>query len=145
MQRRGQTSVSQSYHEGLLLLDGLEASVTKLGGRVDEFEVDLLLSATVGLNQQRLEAQTDGSEQEPKQDLKGHPKTSSDLAQGQNPLLGPHDASLQHDEVVGHLSVVDETALTEPGRGRLEGCSSASALGEGAPLTRGLMLLLERS
>lgn len=48
-----------SYHEGLLLLDGLEASVTKLGGGVDEFEVDLLLGATAGLNQQRLEAQTE--------------------------------------------------------------------------------------
>lgn len=50
--------LSQAYHEGLLLLDGLEASVTELGGSVDELEVDLLLSATVGLDQQRLETQT---------------------------------------------------------------------------------------
>lgn len=44
----------QAYHEGLLLLHGLEASVTKLGGGVDELEVDLLQRTTAGLNQQRL-------------------------------------------------------------------------------------------
>lgn len=34
------------------------------------------------------------------------------LAQGEDPLLGPNNAALQHDEVVGHLAVVDEASLS---------------------------------
>lgn len=44
----------KSYHERLLFLDSLEAAMTKLGGGVDELEVDLLQSTTAGLHQQRL-------------------------------------------------------------------------------------------
>lgn len=44
-----------SYHERLLLLHGLEAAVTELGGGVDKLEVDLLQGTTAGLHQQRLE------------------------------------------------------------------------------------------
>ena len=48
---------------------GLEPSVTKLGGGVDELEVDLLQSSLLGVGQQR-------------------------LAQGQQPLLGSNTATL---------------------------------------------------
>ena len=48
---------------------GLEPSVTKLGGGVDELEVDLLQSSLLGVGQQR-------------------------LAQGQQPLLGSNTAAL---------------------------------------------------
>ena len=47
----------------------LEPSVTKLGGGVDELEVDLLQSSLLGVGQQR-------------------------LAQGQQPLLGSNAATL---------------------------------------------------
>ena len=56
-------------HEGGLLGVGLEPSVTKLGGGVDELEVDLLQSPLLGVGQQR-------------------------LTQGQQPLLGSNAATL---------------------------------------------------
>lgn len=45
-----------SYHERLLFLHSLEAAMTKLGGCVDELEVDLLQGTTAALHQQRLES-----------------------------------------------------------------------------------------
>lgn len=47
--------IKTSHHEGLLLLHSLEAAVTELGGGVDELQVDLLQSATVCLDEQRLQ------------------------------------------------------------------------------------------
>ena len=44
-----------SYHEHLLLLQCLEATMTKLGSGVDKLEVNLLQSTTAGLHQQRLQ------------------------------------------------------------------------------------------
>lgn len=75
-----------THHEGLLLVHSLETAVTKLGGGVDELEVDLLLSTTARLHQQG-------------------------LAQGQHPLLGSDNTALQHQEVVGHLTVADKSTL----------------------------------
>lgn len=107
-----------SYHERLLLLHGLEAAVTELGGGVDELEVDLLQSTTARLHQQRLR----GSERKPGQN-RTNPETlrslvcrnidpaGTHLTQSQHPLLCSHDAALHHDKVVGHLSVVDEATL----------------------------------
>lgn len=76
----------QTHHEGLLLVHGLETSVTKLGCCVDELEVNLLQSATARLHQQG-------------------------LAQGQHPLLGPNNTALQHQEIIGHLTIVDKSTL----------------------------------
>lgn len=76
----------KTHHEGLLLVHGLETSVTEFGRGVDELQVDPLQSATARLHQQG-------------------------LAQGQHPLLGSNDTPLQHQEVVGHLAIVDETTL----------------------------------
>ena len=56
-------------HESGLLGVGLEPSVTKLGGGVDELEVDLLQSSLLGVGQQR-------------------------LTEGQQPLLGSNAATL---------------------------------------------------
>lgn len=52
---------TKSYHENLLFLHGLEATMTELGGGVDKLEVDLLLGTTACLHQQRLRER----EQEP--------------------------------------------------------------------------------
>ena len=41
-------------HEGVLVLRSLEATVTKLGAGVDELQLDILKSATLGVNEQRL-------------------------------------------------------------------------------------------
>lgn len=76
----------ETHHEGLLLIHRLETSVTELGGGVDELEVDLLLSTTARLHQQG-------------------------LAQGQYPLLGSDHTAFQHQEVVGHLTVMDKSTL----------------------------------
>lgn len=35
------------------------------------------------------------------------------LAQGQDPLLGPNNTAFQHDEVIGHLTVVDKASLSK--------------------------------
>lgn len=43
-----------SYHEGPLLLGGLEAAVTELGGGVDKFEFDGLPGLAGRVHQQRL-------------------------------------------------------------------------------------------
>merc|ERR1711972_385021 len=62
---------------------GLEPSVTKLGGGVDELEVDLLQSSLLGVGQER-------------------------LTQSQQPLLGSNAATLDHQEVLLDLSVMRE-------------------------------------
>ncbi len=60
--------------------------MTKLGGGVDEFEVDLLLGTAAGLDKER-------------------------LAQGQNPLLGSDYTAFNHQEVIGHLTIVHKATL----------------------------------
>ena len=72
-------------HEGSLLGVGLEPAVTKLGGGVDELEVDDLQGPLLGVGQQG-------------------------LAEGQHPLLGADAGALEHDEVLLHLAVVGEAA-----------------------------------
>jgi len=72
-------------HEGSLVLGGLEPSVAKLGGSVDELETDLLQCLPLGLDQE------------------GLPKS-------EDSLLRPNAASLDHDEVLFDLAVVGEAA-----------------------------------
>lgn len=78
--------MSRTHHEVFLLLDGLETSMTELGSGVNELEFDLLLSTAAGLDQKR-------------------------FAQGQNPLLGSDHTAFQHEEVVGHLTIVHKPTL----------------------------------
>lgn len=77
---------SFTHHEAFLLLDGLETSMTELGGGVDEFELDLLLSTAAGLDQKR-------------------------LAQGQNPLLRSNHTAFHHEEVISHLTIMHKATL----------------------------------
>merc|ERR1719328_295879 len=72
-------------HERSLLLVSLESSMTKLGGGVDELEVDHLQGSLLGVGQQG-------------------------LPQGENPLLGTNATSFQHNEVLLNLSIVGETS-----------------------------------
>ena len=41
-------------HEGVLVLRGLEATVTELGAGVDELQLDVLKSPALGVDQERL-------------------------------------------------------------------------------------------
>mmetsp|Transcript_84379 Transcript_84379/g.188443 ORF Transcript_84379/g.188443 Transcript_84379/m.188443 type:complete len:299 (-) Transcript_84379:464-1360(-) len=66
-----------------LLLAGLEAPVTHLGGGVDELQVDLLGGPAAHLRQQR-------------------------LAQRDDALLWPHDGALQHHPILRDLAIVEE-------------------------------------
>lgn len=75
-----------THHKRLLLIHSLETPVPKLGGGVDELEVDLLQSTAACLHEQG-------------------------LAQSQHPLLGSDNTALQHQEVVGHLTIVDKSTL----------------------------------
>lgn len=68
---------------GLLLL-GLEASVSHLGRGIDELQVDLLERGTLDLREQS-------------------------LTQGDDALLGSHDAALDHEPVLVDLTVVRES------------------------------------
>jgi len=68
-----------------LLLVGLEASMSDLGGGIDELEGDLFQSGTLGLNE------------------KG-------LAERDATLLGSHDATLDHEPVLVDLTVVRESS-----------------------------------
>lgn len=68
-----------------LLGRGLESSVTELGGGIDEGELDLLQSNSLGVDQEG-------------------------LAESDDSLLGSSDATLEHDPVVGDLSVVREAS-----------------------------------
>lgn len=45
-------------HEGSLVCWGLETTMSKLGGGVDELKVDLLKGSTLGVDQQRLKQNT---------------------------------------------------------------------------------------
>lgn len=38
---------------------------------------------------------------------------STHLAQSQDPLLGPNNTAFQHDEVIGHLTIVDKASLSK--------------------------------
>lgn len=75
--------VFQQTQKGRLLILSLEATVAKLGRRVDELEGDLLPGRTVVLG-------LDG------------------LAEGDDTLLRPHDTSLDHDKVLLDEAVVGE-------------------------------------
>ena len=72
-------------HEGGLLGVGLEPTVTKLGGCIDELEIDLLQSSLLGVSEQR-------------------------LPEGENPLLGTNTAALHHEKALLNLAVVREAA-----------------------------------
>lgn len=60
--------------------------MTKFGGGVDEFEVDLLQGTAAGLDQER-------------------------FAQSQNPLLGSNHTAFQHEEIIGHFTIVHKATL----------------------------------
>jgi len=64
---------------------GLEATVTHLGRSVHKLQLDVLQGGPLGVDQER-------------------------LAQGQNPLLRPNAASLDHDKVLLDHAVVGEAA-----------------------------------
>merc|ERR1719481_650635 len=72
-------------HESGLLLVSLESSMTKLGGCVNELEIDDLQGSLLGVGQQG-------------------------LPQGEHPLFGTNATSLQHDEVLLDFSIVRETS-----------------------------------
>merc|ERR1719422_852440 len=72
-------------HESGLLGVGLESSVTELGGRVDELEVDVFQGPLLGVGQKR-------------------------LSQGQHSLLRPNATSLKHDKVLLDFSIMRETS-----------------------------------
>lgn len=90
--------------------------MAKLGGGINELQVDLLQSATARLHQQRLRKKTRnqfGGFQMLKVEASRATLTSSHLPQRQNSLLGSHHAALHHDKVVGHLPVVNEPSLKQ--------------------------------
>ena len=70
--------------EALLLLGGLEATVTELGGGIDELEFDLLESGTGLLGEEG-------------------------LTEGKDATLGADDATLEHEELLVDDTVVGET------------------------------------
>jgi len=72
-------------HESLLLGMGLEATMSKLGGGVDQLQVDLLQGNTLGVDEQR-------------------------LAESKHPLFVSDDTSLDHQEVVLHFTIVREAS-----------------------------------
>lgn len=77
----------EGTQEGLLLLGGLESTVTELGRGVDPFELDLLGGSPVDLG------------------VEG-------LAQGHDTLLNTGNGTLEEEEVVLDLTVADETTHT---------------------------------
>ena len=58
---------TSAYHESSLLVDGLELAVTELRGSVDELEVDLFQSGTLGLHEQGLQSRNRGEISKAKQ------------------------------------------------------------------------------
>ena len=72
-------------HELVLLGSCLEASVTELGGGIDELELDLLEGLAAGVGEET-------------------------LAKGDDALLGADNAALHHEEVFVDLTVVGESA-----------------------------------
>jgi len=88
----------------MLLLLGLETTVTKLGRGIDPFEVDLLGSSSGGL-------------------------WVHGLAESQDTLLDTWARSLDHDPVVLNLTVSDESAQWCDGLlGKIELSSSAGSI-----------------
>jgi len=79
-------------HELVLVLGGLEAAVTHLGGSVDELEVDLLEGSVVG-------GRNDG------------------LAEGEETTTSTDAAALDHDKVLVNNTVVRETTHGSDGLG----------------------------
>ena len=73
----------QRTHERRLLGVGLEPSVTKLGGCVNELEIDLLQGSLLGVSQQG-------------------------LPESEDPLLGTNTTALHHQETLLQLTVVRE-------------------------------------
>ena len=72
--------LERSHERGLLGV-GLEPSVTKLGGCVNELEIDLLQGSLLGVSQQG-------------------------LPESEDPLLGTNTAALHHEETLLHFAVV---------------------------------------
>lgn len=77
----------EGTHEGLLLLGGLESTVTELRGGVDPLQADLLGGTAGGLGVQG-------------------------LAESHDTLLDTGNGALDHNEVVLDLTVVNETTKT---------------------------------
>jgi len=75
----------EGSHEGQLVCWRLEPTVAKLGGSVDELEVDALQGTSLRMDQQT-------------------------LSQCENALLGPNTTSLDHDEIIVDFTVVRETS-----------------------------------
>ena len=71
----------QRTHERRLLGVGLEPSVTKLGGGINELEIDLLQSSLLGVSKQR-------------------------LPESEHPFLRTNTAALHHEETLLHFTVV---------------------------------------
>mmetsp|Transcript_15648 Transcript_15648/g.29685 ORF Transcript_15648/g.29685 Transcript_15648/m.29685 type:complete len:319 (-) Transcript_15648:342-1298(-) len=88
----GASAGSLLAQELLLLLGGLEAAVSKLGRRVDELESDLLGGSTRGLR-------------------------NKGLTQRNDALASSRDASLDHDIVFVHFTVVRKAAHRSDGLG----------------------------
>jgi len=82
---RGSSSGLDGSHELLLLVGGLETSVSDLGGGIDELEGDLLEGRARDLGAERLSEDDDS-------------------------LSGSEDGSLEHDEVLGDDTIVGESS-----------------------------------
>lgn len=112
----------EGSHEGTLLLGGLEASVTELGGGVDELQLDLLQGSTAGVDDQR-------------------------LAQNQGTLLRTSAATLDHDEVVLDNTIMMEATHGSDGLGgKIElsaGAAGISAVGNAVDLLVHLSAVVE--
>ena len=73
----------EGSHEGVLVGWGLETTVSELGAGIDELQLDVFQSQSLGVDQQG-------------------------LPESQDPLLGSNATSLDHDEVLFDLSVVGD-------------------------------------
>ena len=73
----------EASHKGTLFLGSLEATMSKLAGRIDELELDLLEGSAAGVLKKSL-AEDDGT------------------------LLGTRNASLDHQKVLLDLTIVRE-------------------------------------
>ena len=76
--------------ESSLLVRSLESSVTHLAGGIDELEVDFLEGSSRNLRKKR-------------------------LSEGDDSLLGSHNTTLEHDEVLVDLTIVWETTHRSDG------------------------------
>lgn len=82
----------EGSHEGALLGGGLEATMTELGGGIDELEADLLQRGTAGVD-------------------------NHGLTEGEHAFFGTDTASLDHEEVVLDNTVVGEATHGGDGLG----------------------------